>query len=91
MPLVLFMAEKKVTLTIEGMHCEHCAAAIKDGLKKAKGVKNAEVLFSMGKAKVTYDPDATKVEDLTAIVKGLGYQDEGTRALTGNGTAYIVL
>ena len=67
------MAEKKVTLTIEGMHCEHCAAAIKDGLKKAKGVSGAEVLFSLGKAKVTYDPAATKPEELAGIVKALGY------------------
>lgn len=73
------MAEKKVTLTIEGMHCEHCAAAIKDGLKKAKGVINAEVLFSMGKAKVTYDPNVASVEDLTAIVKNLGYTVKGAR------------
>ena len=73
------MAEKKVTLTIDGMHCEHCAAAIKDGLKKAKGVINAEVLFSMGKAKVTYDPEQTKSEDLANIVKALGYTVKGIK------------
>ncbi len=72
-PLLLTMAEKKLTITIDGMHCEHCAAAIKDGLKKAKGVINAEVLFSMGKAKVTYDPEQAKPEDLAGIVKALGY------------------
>ena len=79
MPLLLFMAEKKLTITIEGMHCEHCAAAIKDGLKKAKGVINAEVLFSMGKAKVTYDPEQTNPEDLTGIVKALGYTVKGIK------------
>lgn len=77
--MVIRMAQKKVTLTIEGMHCEHCAAAIKDGLKKAKGVINAEVLFSMGKAKVTYDPAQAKPEDFADIVKALGYTVKGIK------------
>lgn len=79
MPLLLVMAEKKVTLTIEGMHCEHCAAAIKDGLKKAKGVINAEVLFSMGKAKVTYDPEKAKPQEFADIVTKLGYTVKGIK------------
>ena len=67
------MAEKKVTLVLEGMHCGHCAEAIADGLKKMKGVKSAEVVYTTGKGRVVFDPDAVKVEDLVKKVQSLGY------------------
>ncbi len=69
----MIMAEKKVTLMLDGMHCGHCAEAIANGLKKAKGVKGAEVVYTTSKAKVVYDPDVVKVADLVKIVEGLGY------------------
>jgi len=73
------MADKKLTIQIEGMHCGHCAAAITDGLKKAKGVKEAETVYTTGKAKVVYDDAATKSADLVKIVEGLGYKVKGTK------------
>ncbi len=73
------MAEKKVTLMLEGMHCGHCAETIASGLKKLKGVKSAEVVYTTGKAKVAYDPDAVKVEDMIKTVTGLGYSVKGVK------------
>ena len=73
------MAEKKITIVIEGMHCNHCSGAIADGLKKLNGVKSADVLFTTGKAKVVYDPDVVKVEQLLAVVKELGYTVKGVK------------
>lgn len=73
------MAEKKVTIMIEGMHCNHCSAAIAEGLKKLKGVVSADVLFTTGKAKVVYDPEAVKVDDMVKVVKDLGYMVKGTK------------
>ncbi len=73
------MAEKKVTIVIEGMHCNHCSAAIAEALKKLNGIKNADVLFTTGKAKVTYDPDVIKVDDMVKVVKDLGYSVKGTK------------
>jgi len=67
------MAEKKVTIAIEGMHCNHCSAAVAEGLKKLKGVKSADVLFTTGKAKVFYDPDVVKTDDMAGVIKSLGY------------------
>lgn len=73
------MAQKKVTIIIEGMHCNHCSAAIAEGLKKLKGVVSADVLLTTGKAKVTYDPDAVKVDDMVKAVKELGYTVKGIK------------
>jgi copper chaperone len=67
------MAEKKVTLMLDGMHCGHCAEAVANGLKKMKGVKSAEVVYTTSKGKVVYDPDVVKVDDLVKTVTDLGY------------------
>jgi copper chaperone CopZ len=71
--MVIFMAEKKVTLMLDGMHCGHCADAIANGLKTVKGVKSVEVIYTTGKGKIVYDPDIVKVDDLVRTVTGLGY------------------
>ncbi len=73
------MAEKKVIIMIEGMHCNHCSAAIAEGLRKLRGVKSADVLFTTGKAKVVYDPDAVKVDDMVKVIKDLGYNVKGIK------------
>ncbi|WP_424358974.1 heavy-metal-associated domain-containing protein [Methanocella sp. MCL-LM] len=67
------MTDKKVTLTIDGMHCGHCAAAVTDSLKKVKGVKDAETVYTTGKSKVLIDPEVAKVDDLVKAVKDAGY------------------
>jgi copper chaperone CopZ len=73
------MADKKVTILIEGMHCSHCSAAVAEGLKKLKGVVGADVLLTTGKAKVAYDPDAVKVDDMVKVIKDLGYSVKGIK------------
>lgn len=73
------MAEKKVTIIIEGMHCNHCSAAIADGLKMLKGIKSADVLFTTGRAKVVYDPEVVKTDDMAKVIKDLGYSVKGIK------------
>ncbi|WP_048198198.1 heavy-metal-associated domain-containing protein [Methanocella arvoryzae] len=67
------MADKKVTLQIDGMHCGHCAAAVTDSLKKVKGVKDAETVYTTGKSRVLIDPEMAKVDDLVKAVEDAGY------------------
>ena len=35
--------QKKITLVVEGMMCEHCAAHVEDAVKKIDGVKAVKV------------------------------------------------
>jgi copper chaperone CopZ len=71
--------KKKAVISIEGMHCGHCASAIADVLKKLKGVSDAEVLFTTGKARVVYDPSLAKAEEFTKAIQALGYTVKGIK------------
>jgi copper chaperone CopZ len=73
------MAERKVIFIIEGMHCSHCASAIAESLRKLNGVKGADVLFTTGKAKVSYEPDSVKVDDMAKAIESLGYKVKGIK------------
>ncbi|MGD2081317.1 MAG: heavy metal-associated domain-containing protein [Nitrospirota bacterium] len=63
---------KVETLTIEGMHCGHCAAMIKKSLEMLNGVKNADV--SLGKATVIYDEELNDKDDIEGAVTRFGYK-----------------
>jgi copper chaperone CopZ len=66
-------ARKETTLTIKGMTCGGCVAAVKLKLRKTKGVLAYEVSLERGEADVTYDPDLTKPETIAAAVSETGF------------------
>ncbi|EKE20090.1 MAG: hypothetical protein ACD_8C00056G0015 [uncultured bacterium] len=67
---------KRVSLSLFGMHCSSCAMLIERQLKKTPGVKQATVNFSAEKVSVVFDENITNVQALiAAIVKG-GYGAE---------------
>ncbi len=59
-------------ITIEGMHCMHCAKKVEDTLSKIKGVKKVSVELSSGKVKIL-SKDEINNELLKAAVETLGY------------------
>ncbi|MFA5140180.1 MAG: SO_0444 family Cu/Zn efflux transporter [Elusimicrobiota bacterium] len=66
----------EIVLTIQGMTCSHCAAAVQRALLSCRGVVSAEVDLASGKAKVKgTDVDAAA---LAAAVKSLGYEASGS-------------
>jgi copper chaperone CopZ len=69
----------KAEFHIKGMHCESCAALIKDTLEETAGVNNADVTFG-GKTAVV-DFDDTVVQQQTLIKK---IQDAGYTATVGD-------
>ncbi len=64
---------ERVDLPITGMSCAACARTIEKTLSKAPGVRSANVNFATSRATVEYDPAATKVGDLVAQVRDVGY------------------
>jgi copper chaperone len=71
--------KKKAVISIEGMHCGHCVSAITDALKKLRGVSEAEVLLTTGKARVVYDPSLAKTEEFTKAIQALGFIVKGIK------------
>ncbi len=66
-------ANKRVVLSLNGMHCASCAAIIERALRKADGVKQANVNFAAEKASVIFDTGIISVDTLIEGVKKAGY------------------
>jgi copper chaperone len=66
-------ATTKTTLTIKGMSCGGCVAAVKLQLRKTDGVTAYDVSLEKGKAEVTYDPAKTEPRKIAESVSTTGF------------------
>ncbi len=66
--------EKTVTISVEGMSCEHCVRAVKGALEAQKGVKAAEVSLEGKSVQVVYEDALVGLEDLKAAILEEGYE-----------------
>ena len=64
---------RTVTLDVPGMTCGSCPITVKYSLKKVPGVIQASADYASKTATVTFDPDKTSVESLTAATANAGY------------------
>ena len=62
---------KKITLTLEGLHCASCKALIEDVAGDIKGIKSCTVDSGKGTAVVEYE-DKKNLEELKKEVESLG-------------------
>ena len=62
------------TFKIEGMHCDGCARTIKALISAEPGVQAAEVSFKDGQARILYDPQTTREDQLVKAVEQGGYR-----------------
>ena len=67
---------KRINLSLFGMHCSSCAGIIAKSLKKVPGVIDANVNFAAEKASVTYDESLVNVKALIGAVESAGYKAE---------------
>ena len=64
----------KTTLTIKGMTCGGCVAAVKAQLRRTAGVSGYEVSLEKGEAEVAYDPAQTDPHKIAESVSKTGLQ-----------------
>ena len=62
---------ERLSLTIEGMTCEHCVRAVRSRLEKTDGVKVSGV--EIGSAAVEFDPRKTNLHDIEEAIADEGY------------------
>jgi len=67
------MTEQKIILPVQGMSCTSCVQNIERGLKKLKGIKEANVNFAVEQATVSFDPQLTHIDDLVKQIQNSGY------------------
>ncbi|HEY6188149.1 MAG TPA: heavy-metal-associated domain-containing protein [Pyrinomonadaceae bacterium] len=63
----------KAELHIEGMHCDSCAATIKETLEGTAGVSAADVTFKRKTAIVDFDDQTVQQSTLIKKIQDLGY------------------
>jgi len=66
-------SNKRIQLSLSGMHCSSCAGLIERSLRKVPGVKEANVNFAAEKALVLLDESQSPKEKLIDAVKKTGY------------------
>jgi len=59
------------TLSIDGMHCEHCVDAVEEALSEVDGVTVEAV--EIGEATVTYDPAGASRDRVAQALDEAGY------------------
>jgi Cu+-exporting ATPase len=67
---------QEIRLSLDGMHCQSCAALIQDELLDAPGVESAFVGFNENLAVVRVDPERAgpnPAEQLRERIEKLGY------------------
>jgi P-type Cu+ transporter len=68
------MTTKRTVLSVKGMTCVNCAAAIQKDISKIAGVTSAHVNYANEKAVVEFDPETVRVEKFISAIDELGYQ-----------------
>jgi len=61
------------TYQVRGMHCASCASIVAKALRGRAGVSAAEVNYSSGSAKVSFDDAQVQPKDLEQLVEPLGF------------------
>jgi copper chaperone len=61
------------TLSVEGMSCGHCKAAVEEELGKLSGVEYSNADPRKGTVEVRYDEGQVTTDDLKGAVEEAGY------------------
>lgn len=64
---------KKLELTVEGMTCAACSAAVERALKKLPGIQSASVNLTTNRAVIDYDTSVVKLFAIKQAITKAGY------------------
>jgi copper chaperone len=68
---------KTTRIKIEGMHCDGCASRVQGLLEKEPGVREAEVSYRTGEARVKFNEHTIGADRLRQVVEQAGYTTSG--------------
>lgn len=67
---------KTISWKIEGMRCGACARTIEARLVREPGVRQAEVTYPLGTARILLDPDVADLDPVIGLLEQAGYRIE---------------
>jgi copper ion binding protein len=67
-------ATRTVTIRVEGMHCQNCAASLEKKLKATAGVQAVRVSFEKKEAWVKFDDRKISVAQIREVINSTGYK-----------------
>ncbi len=67
-------ATRKEHVAIRGMHCAACSTRIEKVLSATGGIRHAAVNLATESMEVEWEADRLTLDDITAIVKGMGFE-----------------
>ena len=65
---------KKISLKIEGMHCEGCSNRLTKVLKNLDGVNDAKVSLENKKADMEYDEEQINIDNIKEAISDAGFE-----------------
>ena len=65
---------KKISLKIEGMHCEGCSNRLTRVLENLDGVISANVSLENKKADIEYNEDTLNIEEIKEAISDAGFE-----------------
>lgn len=65
------------TIKVQGMHCDGCATRVKGLLEKEPGVREADVSYQAGEARVKHNEHSVGRDRLREVIEGAGYTADG--------------
>ena len=65
---------KKISLKIEGMHCEGCSNRLTRVLENLDGVISANVSLENKKADIEYNEDILSIEEIKEAISDAGFE-----------------
>jgi mercuric ion binding protein len=76
------VADKTVTLAIEGMTCTDCENTIQEAVTKIDGVKSIKASHLDSTAVVSFDASKTSIADIGKAITEAGYEFKGEKTTT---------
>lgn len=65
-----------VVKTTPEMHCNSCETKIKNNIRFVSGVKKVDTNLETKQVTISYDPEKTNAQAITAAFKKIGYETE---------------
>ncbi|MFT0604280.1 copper chaperone CopZ [Bacillus cereus] len=62
-----------ITLSVQGMTCNHCKMSITNALTELEGVQNVEVHLQEGTVNVEYNDSKVDIEKMKEVIEDQGY------------------